>query len=66
MVEYFALDYPIKSPEAKKAIEQIEQAELERKEFLLPLNIDGNKHPAAQKFLAELQKVRKSSKMNQG
>ena len=62
MIEYFAIDHPIKSSEAEKTVLQIEQNEVDNRDYLLPLNIRDNKHPIVQEFRAELKKARSSSK----
>ena len=60
LIEYWALDYPIGSVNAKDAIEQIEQDELANN--VLPLNIQDNRNPVVGDFLAELSKARSLSK----
>lgn len=59
VVEYYAMDYPIKSELAKSEILKIEDGEMEQ--HILPLNIMGNRHAILQSFLADLKKARKAS-----
>jgi hypothetical protein len=59
-VEYYAVDYPIKSDIAKEEITKIENSEMANN--TLPLNIKGNRNPALSIFLCELMKARKQSK----
>jgi len=59
MIEYCAMDYPIKSEAAKIIIEQIEHDELER--YILPLNIMGNRQAMLKSFSKDLKKARKRS-----
>lgn len=56
LIEYCAIDDPIKSEKAKKRIEQIESDEV--KNNLLPLNIKGNKQKILKPFLHDLTKAR--------
>ena len=60
MIEYETFDLPIRSQEAKKKIEQIENAEI--KKHLLPINLRGNKNPKIKKFSRELRTARKRAK----
>ena len=55
-VEYFTVDSPIGSDEAKKAVEDREKQDLGC--LVLPLNIKGNKNPAILVFKKYLQKKR--------
>jgi hypothetical protein len=59
-VEYSTVDYPIKSQQAKEAIEQIERDEIAR--MILPLNIKHNNHSVLKAFTSELKAARKRSK----
>lgn len=59
VVEYYAMDYPIKSELAKSEILKIEDGEMEQ--HVLPLNIMGNRHAILESFLADLKKARKAS-----
>lgn len=60
LIEYYQIDLPIKSEEAKKVIEEIEHQELIKK--ALPINLKDNKNPHVKEFLKELSTLRKSSK----
>lgn len=59
VVEYYAMDYPIRSELAKTELIKIENSEMEQ--HILPLNIMGNRHAILQSFLADLKKARKAS-----
>ena len=61
IVEYYAVDYKIKSEEAKTEIERTEQNELSA-EYALPLNIQGNKNTVIQPYLSILKELRSKSK----
>ena len=64
IVEYCAMDYTIKSDEAKNEIECIEKEALSSKNsYVLPLNIQGNKNVVIKQYLTDLKKVRKISKI---
>lgn len=60
LVEYFPLNIPVKSLEAKLEIEQIEKQEIAKN--VLPLNLRDNKNENIQSFLLELKQIRKKSK----
>jgi len=60
IVEYCAIDCPIRSNDAKVEIERIEQNELSK--YTFPLNIQGNKNAEIKEYLLELRKKRQSSK----
>jgi len=63
IVDYCAMDYTIKSDKAKIEIERIEKEELSRdSNYILPLNIQGNKKDVIKQYLTDLKKVRKFSK----
>jgi len=59
-VEYHAVDSPIKSPAAKKHIEEMELSEI--KTHILPLNIKSNKRPEIAAFKKHLKAARKMAK----
>lgn len=59
-VEYYSVNLPIKSDEAKIYIEQIEKDEL--KYNLIPLNLRDNKNIQLKPFLSELKNARKKAK----
>lgn len=60
MVEYYPVDLPIKSIEAKEKIEDIEKNELTNN--VLPLNLRDNKNSIIKEYLKELSNARKNSK----
>ena len=60
VVEYFPVEYLIKSPEAKKYLENNEEKEIS--ECVLILNIKSNKRQEVKDFSKELSKLRSSSK----
>lgn len=62
IIEYYSINLPIKSDEAKIMIEKIEKTEID--DNVLPLNIKGNKNLLLKEFLKELSGVRKKSKNN--
>lgn len=62
VIEYYQINLPIKSTEAKEKIEMFERNELFN--HLLPINIKGNKNAIVKDFLKELKVIRKSSKQN--
>ena len=59
-IDYYEIDLPIKSNEAKELIESIEKEELNNN--LIPLNLKDNKNELVKPFLRELSAVRKRSK----
>ena len=59
IVEYSAMDLPIKDPTAKSVITSIEDIEIQK--HVIPLNIKGNKRSVLKPFLLELKKSRKQS-----
>lgn len=59
-IEYFTLNYPISSEEAKKELERIEKELLIQNLHLL--NIKDNKHPLAKPIIKKLKHLRKISK----
>lgn len=59
-IEYFPVDMPIRSPEAKIYVEQIEREEMTIN--ALPLNIQHNHHPAIIDFKKSLSAKRKAAK----
>lgn len=62
VIEYYQINLPIKSTEAKEKIEMFEKNELFN--HLLPINIKDNKNAIVKDFLKELKVIRKSSKQN--
>lgn len=60
LIEYYSIDLPIKSNEAKQMIEDIEHQELTNK--TLPINLKDNKNTCVKEFLKELSFLRKQSK----
>jgi hypothetical protein len=60
MVEYFPVEYQIKSTEAKTFLENNEEKEMN--EYVLVLNIKDNKLPEIKDFKGDLSKLRTSSK----
>lgn len=60
IIEYFPIDFGIKSQEAKEKIESIEKYEIINN--VLPLNLRDNKNDIVKDFLKELSKARKNSK----
>ena len=60
IVEYYEVDLPIKSKEAKEKIERIEKSELS--ENVIPLNLRDNKSSVVKEYLKELSSTRKNSK----
>lgn len=61
VVEYHAINLPIKSVEAKNIIENIEKIEINSN--ALPLNLKDNKNSLLKEYLKELSKARKNSKL---
>lgn len=59
-IEYFPVAMPIRSPEAKQHVEQIESVEMRTK--VLPLNIRHNHQPAIADFKKSLSAARKAAK----
>jgi hypothetical protein len=59
-VEYFPLEYQIKSPEAKQYLERNENHEMEK--YMLILNIQNNNRSEIHDFKKALSKLRASSK----
>jgi hypothetical protein len=59
-VEYFPIEFQIKSPEAKKYLERNEEQEMYK--YILILNIQKNKRQEIEYFKKELSKLRTSSK----
>lgn len=59
-IEYYSVDIPTKSAEAKAKIEAIEKIELT--DNMLPLNLTNNKNDIVKSFLKELRRVRKESR----
>lgn len=59
-IEYYPIDYPIKSKEAKVLIEEIEKSELNSN--VIPLNLRDNKNNVVKPFLKELSIARKIAK----
>ncbi len=59
-VEYYSVNLPIKSDEAKTFIEQIEKEEMNN--HLIPLNLRDNKNTKLKPFLNELKNARKNAK----
>lgn len=60
VIEYYRIDLPIKSDEAKEKIEAIEKSELANN--VIPLNLRDNKNMVVKGFLKELSAARKESK----
>lgn len=60
LIEYYPIDLPIKSLEAKETIELLEKTELLN--HVLPINIKDNKNIIVKEFLKELKEIRKDSK----
>lgn len=60
VVEYYPVNLPIKSIEAKEKIESIEKNELANN--VLPLNLRDNKNIIVKEYLKELSNARKNSK----
>lgn len=60
LIEYYPINLPIKSNEAKEAIEKLEKTEISN--HVLPINIKDNKDAMVKDFLKELKVLRKSSK----
>ena len=60
LVDYNAENYAIKSDEARRKIDGIENMEMN--DNVLPLNIKGNKHKEVADFIKELKQARKNSK----
>lgn len=60
VIEYYPVNLPIKSKDAKEKIESIEKQEITNN--VLPLNLKDNKNNIVKSYLKELSKVRKSSK----
>ncbi len=60
IIEYYPVNLPIKSIEAKEVIERIEKEELANN--MLPLNLRDNKNVIIKSFLKELSRARKESK----
>lgn len=60
VIEYYSINLPIKSIEAKEYIETIEKNEMNNN--VLPLNIRDNKNELVKDFLKELSMARKNSK----
>ena len=61
VIEYYPVNFPIKSKKAKKIIEDIEIEQIQNN--VLPLNIMCNKNKIVKKFLKELTSIRKESLM---
>lgn len=59
VIEYHAVDFPLKSELAKNEISRIELHELEQ--HIIPLNIMGNRQAVLQSFLVDLKNARKTS-----
>ncbi|MCI9434165.1 MAG: hypothetical protein HFI86_02655 [Bacilli bacterium] len=62
LIEYYPINLPIKSNEAKEKIEKLEKTEISN--HVLPINIKDNKNTIIKGFLKELKVIRKSSKQN--
>lgn len=62
LIEYYPINLPIKSNEAKEKIEKLEKTEISN--HILPINIKDNKDAMVKDFLKELKVIRKSSKQN--
>jgi hypothetical protein len=60
-VEYFPIEFQIKSPEAKKYLESNEKLEMDK--YILILNIQKNKRQEIKYLKKELSKLRTSSKI---
>lgn len=60
LIEYYPINLPIKSNEAKEKIEKLEKTEISN--HVLPINIKDNKDAMVKDFLKELKVLRKSSK----
>lgn len=61
VIEYYAIELPIKSGEAKDVIECIEKRELNSN--ALPLNLKDNKNLLLKEYLKEVSVARKNSKL---
>lgn len=59
-VEYYPVDWPIKSDQVKTTIETTERAEMQN--HVLPLNIRGNRNPAVASYKKYLKAARKNAK----
>lgn len=62
LIEYYPINLPIKSNEAKEKIEKLEKTEISN--HILPINIKDNKDAMVKDFLKELKVIRKLSKQN--
>jgi len=60
VVDYYSVDFIIKSDEARKVIDGIERYEMNN--IVSPLNIQGNKRVEVMAFKKELMRVRKNAK----
>ena len=62
MIEYFPVDMPLRSREAKEFVDQAENGEMHAK--VLPLNIRHNHQPAIAEFKKSLKAARKAAKLH--